>query len=153
MRQRLRSSLAAAVLAAVVIALTACSGGTSDQAKVKTVVKAFLDDVANGRGTQACDALTGDAVRYVSQVGAVAGSSVSCPDAVHTLSGLFSADEKKALTSASIGPVTVSGSDATIQHQDIKIDYQGQSHLWPGSTASPVHLVKTDAGWKISSLG
>ena len=141
------------VIAAFTLFGAACNKTDTDQAKAKAVVKEFLNDAADGRGTQACAALTGDAVRFVSVVGAVAQSDASCPDAVKTLSGQFSADEKKALKSATIKGVSVSGAQATIARNDIELKYQGESHLFPRPSNSPVVLVKTDAGWKIQSLG
>ena len=140
-------------IAAFALVGVACNKTDTDQAKAKAVVKEFLNDAADGRGTQACAALTGDAVRFVSVVGAVAQSEASCPDAVKTLSGQFSSDEKKALKSATIKTVSVSGEQATIARNDIEIKYQGESHLFPRPTNSPVVLLKTDAGWKIQSLG
>ena len=130
-----------------------CSKTTSDQAKVKTVVKGFLSDTVDDHATQACAALTGDALRFVSSVGAVAGTTASCPDAINTLSGLFAADEKKALKNAEIEKVSISGDRATIAPEDIKIDYQGQSHIFPARTGGPIVVLKTDAGWKLDSLG
>jgi hypothetical protein len=142
----------AMVLAAATLIGVGCSSDSED-AKVKTVVTGFLADTADGKGTDACAALTGDAVRYVSTVGVVGQSSASCPDAVKTLSGLFSSDEKKALKSATVKRVSVSGDRATIAHEDIEIKYQGESHIFPRPTNAPVSLMKTDAGWKIESLG
>jgi hypothetical protein len=141
-------------VAAIAMVLgVACSSSTSDQAKVKTVVKGFLADTVDGRATQACSALTGDALRFVSSVGAVAGTTASCPDAVKTLSGLYAADEAKALKNAKIEKVTISGDRATIAPQDVKIDYQGQSHIFPARSGGPIVVLKTDAGWKLDSLG
>jgi hypothetical protein len=139
--------------AALVLGVAACSDEDAQDAKVKAVVTDFLRDAADGKGTEACSALTGDAVRYVSTVGVVAQSTASCPEAVNTLSGQFAADEKKALRGAKVKNVSVSGDRATIAREDVEIDYKGQSHLFPTPTNSPIVLIKTDAGWKIESLG
>jgi hypothetical protein len=139
--------------ALMVILGAACSKKDTEEAKVTAVVKDFFTDAADGQGAEACSYLTGDAVRYVSTVGVVAQTSASCPDAVKTLSGQFSADEKKALKGADIKKVSVSGDRATIAREDVKIDFQGQSHLFPSPTNSPILLIKTNEGWKIESLG
>lgn len=125
----------------------------TEEAKVETVVTTFLADAADGNGDQACEALTGNAVRYVSTVGALAQTEASCPDAVETLSGLFAADEKGALKSADVRRVSVADDRATIAREDIVIEYQGESRLFPRAPGSRVVLVKTDDGWKIDSLG
>ncbi len=141
-------------MAAVMVLLgAACSKEDTEAAKVTAVVKDFFSDAADGKGAEACSYLTGDAVRYVSTVGVVAQTSASCPEAVNTLSGQFAADEKEALKGADIKNVSISGDRATIARQDVKIDYQGQSHLFPSPTNSPILLIKTDDGWKIESLG
>ena len=144
----------AGILLAAAMLLAGCSDDEdSDEAQVKTVVTDFLEDAADGRGSEACSKLTGDAVRYVSTVGAVAQAEASCPDAVQTLSGQFATDEKQALKSATVKKVNLSGNSATIAREDIEIKYQGQSHLFPRPSNSPVILIKTDTGWKIESLG
>lgn len=141
------------LLAAAILMGIGCSKEETDEAKVASVVKQFLADAADGRGDEACAALTGDAVRYVSTVGVVAQTEASCPEAVSTLSGLLAADEKKALKTASVKEVSVSGDQATIAHEDIELTYQGESHIFPRATNAPVVVIKTDAGWKIESLG
>ncbi|MDQ4096962.1 MAG: hypothetical protein M3144_03710 [Actinomycetota bacterium] len=143
------------ILLAAVMLLAGCGEDSeeSDEAQVKTVVTGFLENAANGRGTEACAALTGDAVRYVSTIGAVAQTEASCPDAVETLSGQFASDEKEALKSATVKRVNLSGETATIVRDDIEIKYDGESHLFPRPSNSPVILIKTDTGWKIESLG
>ena len=141
------------MLAGLALVGIGCSKKDTDEAKVTVVVKDFLSDAADGKGAEACSYLTGDAVRYVSTVGVVAQTSASCPDAVKALSGQFAADEKEALKGADIEKVSVSGDRATIAREDVKIDYKGQSHLFPSATKSPILLVKTDDGWKIESLG
>ncbi len=139
--------------AALMLLGVACSEEDTEEAKVEAVVKDFFINAADGKGSEACSALTGDAVRYVSTIGVVAQTSASCPDAVNALSGQFAADEKEALKGADIKRVSVSGDRATIAREDVAIDYQGQSHLFPSPTNSPILLVKTDEGWKIESLG
>jgi hypothetical protein len=152
MSVRNRYRVVGALFAAAML-LAGCNNDDSDEAQVKAVVTDFLEDAADGRGTEACFALTGDAVRYVSTVGAVAQSEASCPEAVQTLSGLFASDEKKALKSASVKRVSLSGDSATIAREDIEIQYKGESRLFPRPSNSPVILIKTDTGWKIESLG
>ncbi len=131
----------------------ACGGDDTEEAKVEAVVKDFLSDAADGKGDEACSALTGDAVRYVSTIGIFAQTSASCPDAVNALSGRFSAEEKEALKGAEIRRVSVSGDRATIAREDVRIDYPGQSHLFPSPTNSPILLIKIEDSWKIESLG
>jgi hypothetical protein len=143
----------AGILLAAAVLLVGCSEEDSDEAQVKAVVTDFLRDAADGRGTEACSRLTGDAVRYVGTIGAVAQTEASCPDAVETLSGLFASDEKEALKSATVKRINLSGDRATIAREDIEIKYQGESHLFPRPSNSPVIVIKTDTGWKIESLG
>jgi hypothetical protein len=135
--------------------MLAASGCTdeSDEAEVEGVVTSFLADAADGNGDEACEALTGDAVRFVSTIGALAQTDASCPDAIETLSGLFAADEKEALKSADVKRVSVADDRATIAREDIEIEYQGESRLFPRAENAQVVLLKTDDGWKIESLG
>lgn len=141
------------VLAVGILAGSGCNERESEEAKVESVLTSFLADAADGNGDEACKALTGNAVRYVATVGALAQDEASCPDAVETLSGLFAADEKAALKSADVKRVSVDDDRATIAREDIVIEYQGESRLFPRAPGAQVVLVKSDDGWKIDSLG
>ncbi len=150
---RSRYRLAATTLVAVMIVAVGCERQESEADQVQEVVEGFLADAAEGRGEEACGALTGDAVRYVSVVGIAAQTEASCPEAVQALSGQYSESEKEALKSATVKRVSVSGNRATIARQDIEFNFRGESRLFPSATDAPVLLVKTDTGWKIESLG
>jgi hypothetical protein len=150
---RTRRGPLAVVLAVGMLAGAGCTERESEEAKVESVLTTFLADAADGKGDEACKALTGNAVRYVATVGALARDEASCPDAVETLSGLFAADEKEALKSADVRRVSVQDDRATIAREDIALEYQGESRLFPRAPGAQVVLVKTDDGWKIDSLG
>jgi ketosteroid isomerase-like protein len=141
------------LLAVAMLVGAGCNNERSDADEVKAVVENFLDAAADGKGEEACSYLTGDAVRFVSTVGAIAETEASCPDAVNALAGRYATDEKEALKGAKVKEVSVSGDRATIARQGIEFNYQGESRLFPKATTSPVTLTKTDAGWKIESLG
>lgn len=150
---RIRQGALAVVLAVGMLAGSGCTEGDSEEAKIESVLTTFLADAADGNGDEACEAMTGNAVRYVAAVGALAQDEVSCPDAVETLSGLFAADEKEALKSADVRRVSVDGDRATIAREDIVLEYQGESRLFPRAPGAQVVLVKIDGAWKIDSLG
>ncbi len=150
---RTRQGALVVALAVGMLAGSGCTERESEEAKVESVVTTFLADAADGRGDEACKALTGNAVRYVGTVGALAQTEPSCPDAVEKLSGLFATDEKRALKSADVKRVSVDDDRATIARDDIVIEYQGESRLFPRAQGAQVVLVKTDDGWKIDSLG
>lgn len=150
---RVRRASLGVILAVGVLVTGACSDEDSDANEVEGVVTGFLADAADGNGEEACEALTGDAVRFVSTIGALAQTEASCPDAVETLSGLFAADEKEALKTADVKRVTLNDDRATIAREDIEIEYQGESRLFPRAANAQVVLVNTDDGWKIESLG
>jgi hypothetical protein len=151
--RRTRQGALAAALAVGLFVGSACTETESEEAKVESVVTTFLADAADGNGDEACEALTGNAVRYVSVVGALAQTEASCPDAIEKLSGLFAADEKEALRSADVRRVSVADDRATIAREDVVIEYQGESRLFPRAEGAQLVLVKTDDGWKIESLG
>lgn len=150
---RTRRGALAVVLAVGMLAASGCTERDSEEAEVESVLTTFLADAADGRGDEACRVLTGNAVRYVATVGALAQTEASCPEAVETLSGLFAADEKEALKSADVKRVSVDGDRATIAREDIELEYQGESRLFPRAPGAQVVLLKTDDGWKIDSLG
>lgn len=151
--RRTRRGALAVVLAVGMLAGSGCTESESEEAEVKKVVTTFLADAADGKGDEACAVLTGDAVRYVSMVGAVAQTEASCPDAVEALSGRFADDEKKALKSADVKRVSITDDRATIAREDIEIEYRGESRLFPRPEGAQVVVEKTDDGWKIASLG
>lgn len=150
---RTRRGALVVVLAVAMLAGSGCTGRDSEEAKVESVVTTFLDDTADGNGDEACEVLTGNAVRYVATVGALAQTEASCPDAVETLSGMFASDEKEALKSADVKRVSVENDRATIAREDVVLEYQGESRLFPRAPGAQIVLVKTDDGWKIDSLG
>ena len=150
---RIRQGALVVVLAVGMVAGAGCRESDSEEAEVESVLTSFLADAADGRGDEACEALTGNAVRYVATVGAVAQTEASCPEAVEALSGLFAADEKEALKSADVKRVSIQDDRATIAREDILLEYQGESRLFPRAQGAQVVLVKTDDGWKIESLG
>ena len=152
-RSRTRHGALVVALAVGMLAGSGCTENESEEAKVESVVTSFLADAADGKGDEACEALTGEAVRYVSTVGALVETEASCPDAVETLSGQFAAEEKEALKSADVKRVSVKDDRATIAREDIVLEYQGESRLFPRAQGAQVVLVKTDDGWKIDSLG
>ena len=89
----------------------------------------------------------------MSALGLLAQTEASCPDAVETLSGQLSAEEKEALKSVDVKRVSVDGDRATITAEDIEMEYQGESRLFPRAPGSQVVLLKADGAWKVESLG
>jgi hypothetical protein len=125
----------------------------SDESQVKDVITGFFADVAENRGTEACDALTVGNVRFLSAVAPAAGVPATCPDNVRAVNGQLSEEEKEALKTAEVGEVTISGDTATIAPQAVEFELAGQSTLLSSVKTGPVVLKKAGDEWKIESLG
>ena len=142
-----------AVVALSVIALAGCSKSESDEAKVKSVVSSFFSDLGAGRGSDACDALTGPAIRLAALGAQMANAPASCPEAVKVVNGQLSSDEKEALKNVKVKRATVNGDEATIAPSDVEFSRNGKSSLLSNVKSGPTHLTKASGGWKIDSLG
>lgn len=143
----------AAALALSLLTIAGCSSSKSDDAKVRGVVTGFFSDLADGRGTSACDALTGSATRLASVFAAAANAPASCPEAVKVLHGQLSTDEKQAMKNVTVKHANVNGDQATIAPTDVEFSVNGQSKLLSSIKAGPTHLTKVAGSWKIDSLG
>lgn len=151
MRTRTRWRLA--IIALSVIALAGCSKSESDEAKVKSVVSGFFSDLGAGRGSDACDALTGPATRLAALGAQIANAPASCPEAVKVVHGQLSSEEKEALKNVKVKRATVSGDEATIAPSDVEFSVNGKSALLSNVKSGPTHLTKASGSWKIDSLG
>ena len=154
MRPRSITRLAplALVLAALLV-VAGCSDDSDSDAEVKGVVTGFLTDLAENRGTEACDRLTTGTVRILSAVAPAAGTAATCPDNIRAVNGQLSEEEKEALKSAEVKAVTIDGDTATVNPQDVEFEIEGTSSLLSSVKGGPVVLKNVDDEWKIESLG
>ncbi len=130
-----------------------CSESESDEAAVKDTISGFLTDLAENRGTQACDRLTTGTVRILSAVAPSAGAPATCPDNIGAVNGQLSEEENEALKSAEVKAVTISGDTATVNPNDVEFEIEGTSGLLSNVKGGTVQLKKIDDEWKIESLG
>ena len=142
-----------ALLLASVLVVAGCNDSDSDEAQVKDVLTGFFTDVAEGRETEACDALTTGTVRFLSAAAPTAGVPATCADGVRAARGQLSEEEREALTTAEVRQVTISGDTATVNPQDVEFEIADQSALLSAAKAGPVVLRKAGDEWKIESLG
>ena len=152
MTRRSRRRLVPLALVLSVLMVAAC-GDDSDSGDVKGVLTGFFTDVAENRGTEACDALSGENVRFLSAVGPAVGVPATCRDSVMAVNGQLSEEEKEALKTAKVGEVTVSGDTATVSPQEVEFEIVGESILLSSVKSGPVVLKKAGDEWKIESLG
>ncbi len=125
----------------------------SHEAAVKGTITGFFTDVAENRGTQACDRLATGTVRLLSALAPSAGVPATCPDGIRAVNGRLSDEEKEALKSAEVKTVTISGDTATVNPNDVEFEIEGTSGLLSNVKGGTVQLKKIDDEWKIESLG
>ncbi len=143
-----------ALLLASSLFIAGCSDDAdSDEAAVKGVITGFFTDLAENRGTEACDRLTTGTVRILSAVAPSAGTAATCPDNIRAVNGQLSEEEKEALKSAEVKAVTISGDTATVNPQDVEFEIDDTSSVLSTVKAGPVQLKNVDDEWKIESLG
>ena len=143
----------AVVLASVLVVAGCGDDSDSGEDAVKGVVTGFLTDLAENKGTEACDRLTTGTVRILSAVAPAAGTSATCPDNIRAVNGQLSEEEKEALKSAEVKAVTIDGDTATVNPQDVEFEIEGTSSLLSSVKGGPVVLKNVDDEWKIESLG
>lgn len=142
-----------AAVALSVSILAGCSKSESDEGRVKRVVTRFFYDLGAGRGSEACSALTGAAIRFAALSAQQANAPATCPEAVKVVNGQLSSDEKEALKNATVKQATISGDEATIAPSDVEFSVNGMSSLLSDIKSGPTHLIKFAGSWKIDSLG
>jgi hypothetical protein len=143
-----------ALLLASLLVVAGCGDDAdSEEDAVKGVVTGFFTDLAENRGTEACDRLTTGTVRILSAVAPSAGTAATCPDNIRAVNGQLSEEEKEALKSAEVRAVTVSGETATVNPNDVEFEIEGTSSLLSSVKGGPVVLRNVDDEWKIESLG
>ena len=154
MTRRSRCRLVPLALLLSVLVLAGCGDDSdSGEGEVKDVVTGFFADVAENRGTEACDALSVENVRFLSAVAPAVGVPATCPDNVRAVNGQLSEEEKEALKSAEVKAVTISGDTATVNPQDVEFEIDDTSSVLSTVKAGPVQLKNVDDEWKIESLG
>ena len=153
MTRRSRRRLVPPALLLCSFLVVAGCGDDSDSGDVKDVLTGFFTDVAENRGTEACDALSVENVRFLSAVAPAAGVPATCPDNVRAVNGQLSEEEKEALKTAKVGDVTISGDTATVSPQEVEFEIVGESTLLSTVKSGPVMLKKAGDEWKIESLG
>lgn len=149
---RRRATRVVAIVVAAA-AVGACSTKVSDEDKVKDVVTGFFSAVADGNGTVACAKLTASAVNELSAAAFLLQAPASCPEAIERLNRQLSSDDKKALDSAEVRRVTVTGDTAVVADADISLRISGQSSLFRNNNPAPITIDRIGDDWKISSLG
>jgi hypothetical protein len=143
-----------ALLLAAFLVVAGCNDDSdSDEAKVKSVVTGFFDDLADGRAEEACDALTSGTVKLLSLQGPAGGTPATCPANVATVHGQLSEEEKEAMRGAKVKAVTVNGDTATVNPNDVEFQFEGQSTFLSSARSGPVVLRKFEGDWKLESLG
>ena len=142
----------ALLLASLVVAGCGDDGDSGEDA-VKGVVTGFFTDLADNKGTEACNRLTTGTVRILSAVAPAAGTPATCPDNIRAVNGQLSEEEKEALRSAEVKAVTINGDTATVNPQDVEFEIEGTSSLLSSVKGGPVQLKNVDDEWKIESLG
>ena len=154
MTRRSRRRLVPVALLLSLLVVAGCGDDSdSGEAEVKDVLTGFLADVAEGRGEEACDALTVASVRFFSAVAPAAGVPATCPDQVRAVHGHLSEEEKGALKTAEVGQVTVSGDTATVNPEEVEFEHEGQSALLSSVRANPVVFKRVGDDWKLEALG
>ncbi len=152
-RRRICRIVPLPLLLASLLFVAACSESDSDEAAVKDTLTGFFTDLAENRGTQACDRLTTGAVRILSAVAPAAGVPATCPDNIRAVNGQLSEEEKEALKSAEVKAVTINGDSATVNPNDVEFQIEGKSSLLSSVKGGPVQLRNVADEWKIESLG
>ena len=142
-----------ALLLSVLVLVGCGDDSDSGEGEVKDVLTGFFADVAENRGTEACDALSVGNVRFLSAVAPAVGVPATCPDNVRAVNGQLSEEEKEALKTAKVGEVTVSGDTATVDPNEVEFEVAGESTLLSTVKSGPVVLKKAGDEWKIESLG
>jgi hypothetical protein len=157
MRQdnRLRRWAAGLVgLLALTVVAAGCGESDSDEEAVKSTVAGFLEDVADGDGGAGCARLTEAGVREFSSAAFFLQAPATCPEAIKVANGQLSDDQKKALRTAKVNRVTVSGERATVADSDIELDVEGDgSILFLNNDPKPFQLEKSGDSWRIASVG
>jgi hypothetical protein len=141
------------VVLAGALGVAGCGDDESDEAKVENTVTGFFDNVADGEGQAACARLTDSAVKELSAAAFLLQAPASCQEAVELTAKQLGDEEKKALKSADVSRVTVTGERATVADTDIEVDLEGQSSVFRNNDPKPIELQKSGDDWKISSLG
>lgn len=152
-RRGIRRLAPLALLLVSTLVVAGCSYSDSDEAGVKDAITGFFTDLAENKGTEACNRLTTGTVRILSAVAPAAGTAATCPDNIRAVNGQLSEEEKEALKSAEVKAVTISGDTATVNPQDVEFENEGTSGLLSAVKAGPAQLKKIDDEWKIESLG
>ena len=140
------------VVLAAALGVAGC-GEESEEDKVESTITDFFDSVADGQGQNACARLTDSAVKELSAAAFLLQAPASCQEAVERTAKQLDDEEKKALKSATVNRVTVTGNRATVADTDIQVDLEGQSSVFRNNDPNPIELQKSGDDWKISSLG
>lgn len=130
-----------------------CGGSESDSDKVKSTVTGFFGAVADNEGQRACALLTDSAIQELSSAAFLLQAPASCPEAIETFNRQLSSDDKKALKSAEVNRVAITGRTATVADNDIVLEIGGQAGLFRNNDPRPLALEKIGDDWKVSSLG
>ena len=148
-----RLSTLALLLCSLLVVAGCGDDADSDEGQVKDVITGFFADVAENRGTEACDALTTGTVRAFSAVAPVSGVPATCPDNISAAYGKLGDEEKEALKRAKVREVTIRGDTATVSPEDVEFEHEGQSALLSSIRSGPVVLKKAGDEWKIETMG
>jgi len=141
------------VAVAAVVVAAGCGGSKSDTDKIESTVADFFAAVADGKGQPACALLTASAIQELNSAAFLLRPPASCSEAIETFNRQLSSDDKKALESATVNRVTLTGDKATVADSDIALESGGESGLFRNNDSRPVALEKVNGDWKISSLG
>ncbi len=154
MRRMWPSGVVRALATVALVAVAAgCGGSTSDTDKVKASVSDFLTAVADDKGASACALLTDSAIQELNSAAFLLRAPASCADAIEGFNRQLSSDEKKALKSAEVNRVTITGDKAIVADNDLLLEAGGEAGLFRNNDPRPLALERIGGDWKISSLG
>jgi hypothetical protein len=149
--RRTRPTVALVALLGVLVG--ACGGSSSQTDKAKSAVTGFFRAVADDKGDPACNLLTDAAVGELDKIAFSLTAPGSCPEAIRIVNRQLDSDAKKALKSAKVNRVTITGDRASVADNDIVLKSGGTTGLFRNSNPEPLQLQKVGGDWKIASLG
>jgi hypothetical protein len=134
-----------ALLAVVPLAFTGCGNSTVDEPG--TAVTGFFAALARDESKKACELLTGEMIRSITSL---IGGSTTCEDAMHTLHGRLSEDEKQSFQHLKVKHVEVQGDRATINDEDVTTE--SGDDISGENDPTDIELRRIEGAWRISDL-
>jgi hypothetical protein len=142
---RVRAVLAV-IVGVVALALTACGGGASDEAKIKQTVVRELAAIANGDGATACSLATAAGRAKLERD----NPGHTCEQLIRLAATALPESAKEALRAAHVNRVTITGNTATVSDSDITSSKGSLASIFQSGTPPTVLTKQSDGSWKIS---